>query len=109
MRADDDRFSREPRRERRPRRPRARLPRDTARSIKEFARSRTGVEAYVEPRTLDQQLSVVLVATDGEWQRFELPDERLLVKLGRKRPLPIYEVSRVGYPKRMREYRRGQD
>ena len=29
-------------------------------------RTRVGVEAYVEPRTLQQPLSVVLVATDGE-------------------------------------------
>ena len=50
----------------------------TAKAIEEFVRTRVGVEAYVEPRTLQQPLSVVLVATDGEWRRFSIPDEGVL-------------------------------
>jgi hypothetical protein len=40
--------------------------------------------------------------------RFELPDERYLRKLSQKLRLPVYDASRVGYPKRMKDYRRGQ-
>jgi hypothetical protein len=76
--------------------------------MKEFIRSRTGVEAYVEPPTLHHPMSVALVASDGEWMRFELPDERYLRKLSQKLRLPVYDASRVGYPKRMKDYRRGQ-
>ena len=77
--------------------------------MKEFIKSRAGVEAYVEPPTLDQRPSVVLVAADGEWLRFPVVDDRSLRKLSAKYRMPIYEVARMGYPKRMKEYRRGQD
>ncbi|HEY7281562.1 MAG TPA: oxidoreductase [Actinomycetota bacterium] len=106
MRAgDDERF-------RMPRKPRRGLFRRRAgevrsgdvdvKGMKEFAASRAGVEAYVEPRTMQQPMSVVLVAHDGEWLRFTVPDERSVQGLG----VPIYEAARVGYPKRMKEYRR---
>ena len=66
MRAGDDAW-REPRTPR-PRKQRAaKTPREDQRAIKDFIKSRRGVEAYVEPRTLDQGLSVVFVASDGEW------------------------------------------
>jgi hypothetical protein len=74
-----------------------------------FIKTRTGVEAYVEPRTVDQKLSVVLVAGDGEWLRFYLPDDRFLRKLSAKHRMPIYDTARMGYPKRMKEYRRDQE
>jgi hypothetical protein len=76
--------------------------------MKHFVKSRRGVEAYVEPRTLDQPLSVVLVAGDGEWLRFHLPDDRYLRKLSSKNRIPIYDTRRMGYPRRMREYRRDE-
>src|SRR4051794_41851996 len=72
--------------------------------MKEFARSRAGVEAYVEPRTMQQPMSVVLVAHDGEWLRFTVPDEKVVRSLG----IPMYEAARTGYPRRMKEYRRGR-
>src|SRR5205814_616825 len=53
VRADDE-FSRErePRRRRRP--PKAKTPRTERAAVKEFMKTRSGVEAYVEPQTLDQ-------------------------------------------------------
>jgi hypothetical protein len=109
MRADHE-FERERggRRER-PRRTGGKVDREDRRDMKAFLKTRTGVEAYVEPPTLHQQLSVVLVAADGEWLRFTLPDDRYLRKLSAKHRMPIYEVARIGYPRRMKEYRRGQD
>lgn len=79
---------------------------ETVRAIERFVRTRTGVEAYVEPKTMTAPLSVVLVAADGEWIRKPIADERWLDKLSRAARVPIYDVSRVGYPRRMREYRR---
>jgi hypothetical protein len=110
MRADDE-FSRERRPSRRGSRPAAgaRMSREDRRSMKRFVKTRTGVEAYVEPRTLDQSFSVVLVASDGEWLRFRLPDDRYLKKLSDKLRMPIYDAGRMGYPKRMKEYRRDED
>jgi len=107
MRAGDE-FSRDPKRPRRERRRSAgRVPRDDRRAMRDFIRSRTGVEAYVEPRTLDQPLTVALVAADGEWLRFTLSDERFLQSFAREHALPVYDAGRVGYPRRMKEYRRG--
>ena len=106
MRAGDDSW-REPR-QRRKRQPKGRTPRGERAEIKQFVKSRRSVEAYVEPRTLDQGLSVVLVASDGEWLRITLPDDSWLRRYAYKRALPIYDAGVIGYPKRMREYRRGQ-
>src|SRR5438067_11449039 len=104
MRAGDD-FERE-RRPRRARAPKVRVPKSDRGGVKDFVKTRKGVEAFVEPRTLDHGLSVVLVASDGEWLRFTLPDDSWLRKFGRKHALPIYDAGVMGYPKRMREYRR---
>jgi hypothetical protein len=71
-----------------------------------FLDSRTGVEAFVEPRTVMHPLSVVLVAGDGEWVRIELRDDRFLRELARSRGLRVQDATRVGYPERMRRYRR---
>jgi hypothetical protein len=70
--------------------------------MREFVATRTGVEAYLEPRTMQQPMTAVLVAHDGEWLRFTIPDERSVASLG----IPVYEAARTGYPRRMKEYRR---
>jgi hypothetical protein len=75
-------------------------------AMQRFAESRRGVEAYVEPRTMQHPMTVVLVAHDGEWLRFTIPDERVVQSLARTHLIPVYEASRTGYPRRMKEYRR---
>lgn len=69
-----------------------------------WASSRRGVEAYFEPRTHVTEATVVLVAHDGEWTRRRIESFEAVQKFGAKRQMPVYEVNRVGYPKRMREY-----
>ena len=78
-------------------------------SIKEFIRSNTGVEAFVEPGSLTARLSVVFVAASGESRRIEIPDLAFVQKMSRKHGIPVYDAGRVGYPKRMKEYRRPGD
>ena len=112
MRAGDDAWregEREPRARKRRKTKTAKTPRSDQRNVKDFVKTRSGVEAYVEPRTLDQKLSVVLVASDGEWLRFTLPDDTWLRRFAYKHGLPIYDAGVMGYPRRMREYRRGED
>ncbi|MFN2543744.1 MAG: oxidoreductase [Actinomycetota bacterium] len=110
MRAGDDAWREgEPRKRRQRRTPKAKTSKNDQRAVKDFAKSRRGVEAFVEPRTLDQQFSVVLVAHDGGWLRFTLPDDTWLRKFAQKRGLPIYDAGVMGYPRRMREYRRDED
>ncbi|WP_112281234.1 oxidoreductase [Prauserella muralis] len=69
-----------------------------------WAASRRGVEAYVEPRTTVTDTTVVLVAHDGEWTRRRIGSLSAAQDFGRKRSIPVYEVAKTGYPKRMREY-----
>ena len=67
----------------------------------------SGVEAYVEPKTVVSPLSVVFVDSDGEWRRFELAEDRFLKDVARERRIKVMDATRVGYPPRMR--RRGGD
>jgi hypothetical protein len=80
---------------------------DTA-HLDEWASSRHGVEAFVEPRTNVTETTVLLVAHDGEWTRRRIADFDTARDFARKRSMPLYEVERVGYPKRMREYQERQ-
>lgn len=80
---------------------------DTA-HLDEWAAARHGVEAYAEPRTHVTQTTVLLVAHDGEWTRRRIADFDAAVAFAKKRSIPLYEVERVGYPKRMREYQERQ-
>lgn len=78
---------------------------DTA-HLKEFARSRQGVEAYVEPATTMTSTTMVLVAHDGEWTRRRVRDPKAAEELARKLEIPVYDAQVVGYPPRMRAWNR---
>lgn len=70
----------------------------------DFLRTRSGVEAYVEPRTTVTDTTVVLVAADGEWTRRRVDGPDGAAAFAKKNRLPLYDVSTVGYPRRMREW-----
>jgi len=72
-----------------------------------FARSRSGVEAYVEPRTNLYGDSVLLVADDGEYLRRPIPDAQTLRRFCAEHGIPVYDAARTGYPRRVRDYDRG--
>ncbi|MDQ0379854.1 oxidoreductase [Amycolatopsis thermophila] len=78
------------------------------RHLEGWAAARHGVEAYVEPRTTVTEATVVLIAHDGEWTRRRIGSLDAAQQFGRKRSIPVYEVAKVGYPKRMREYTQRQ-
>ncbi len=73
------------------------------RYLSEWAASHKGVEAYVEPQTNFSDLTVVLVASDGEWTRRRVGGPAGARRLGEELGIPVYDVQRVGYPQRMRE------
>ena len=70
----------------------------------EFIRTRSGVEAYLEPRTAVTDTTLVLVAGDGEWTRRRVASPEAAAALASKHGVPLYEAARVGYPQRMREW-----
>ncbi len=69
-----------------------------------FARSRTGVEAYLEPQTTMTEPTVVLIATSGEWTRRRVGSPDAARKFAKKLGIPVYDVAATGYPPRMREW-----
>jgi hypothetical protein len=69
-----------------------------------FVASRPGVEAYLEPRTAVTETTVVLVASTGEWTRRRIDGEEAARSFTRKHAIPLYDVSVVGYPQRMRDW-----
>lgn len=78
--------------------------RATLEHLGEFVRTRVGVEAYVEPATNETPVTVLLVATTGEWTRRRVPDERTAHDVARKAGVPVYDVRRTGYPQRYRDW-----
>ncbi|GIH70176.1 hypothetical protein Mth01_24290 [Sphaerimonospora thailandensis] len=70
----------------------------------EFAKTRRGVEFYVEPETFATETTAVAVAHDGEWTRRRVGSPAVIGKVARDLALPVYDVQLTGYPARMRAY-----
>jgi hypothetical protein len=73
-------------------------------ALREFARTRQGVEFFVEPETMVTDTTAVAVATDGEWTRRRVGSPRVIRQVAKQLSLPVYDVQIVGYPERMRAY-----
>jgi hypothetical protein len=63
-----------------------------------------GVEAFVEPKTTVTDVTVVLVAADGEWTRRRAGGYAGARRLSERLGIPVYDVQKVGYPQRMRDH-----
>jgi hypothetical protein len=72
--------------------------------LREFIRTRDGVEAYLEPRTAVTDTTVVLVASTGEWTRRRVSGRDAAAALAKKESIPLYDAVQVGYPQRMRDW-----
>ena len=72
--------------------------------LSQFAKSRPGVEAYLEPRTAVTETTVVLVAATGEWTRRRVAGADGARDFAKKHNVPLYDVGVVGYPQRMRDW-----
>lgn len=67
---------------------------------------RHGVEGFVEPRTAVSDVTLLLVAHDGEWTRRRVPSVAWAHAFANKHQIPSYDAAVVGVPQRMREYNR---
>ena len=73
-------------------------------SLRAFARSRTGVEFYVEPETFATDTTAMAIAADGEWTRRRVGSPQVIRKVAADLGLPAYDVQITGYPQRMRDW-----
>jgi hypothetical protein len=72
--------------------------------LRQWVAEHEGVEAFVEPKTTVTDVTVVLVAADGEWTRRRAGGESGARRLSERLDIPVYDVQKVGYPQRMRDY-----
>lgn len=77
---------------------------DDERHLEEFVSTREGVEGFVEPRTAVSDVTLLLVAWDGEFTRRRVPSADWAYRFCRRRRIAVYEAGVVGIPQRMREY-----
>ncbi|MDI6911117.1 hypothetical protein [Nocardioides sp.] len=67
---------------------------------------RRGVEGFVEPRTAVSDVTLLLVAHDGEWTRRRVPSVGWAHDFCNRQQIPSYDAAVVGIPQRMRDYNR---
>ncbi len=65
---------------------------------------RRGVEGFVEPRTAVSDVTLLLVAHDGEWTRRRVPSIDWAHDFCNRFQVPSYDAGLVGIPQRMRDY-----
>ena len=72
--------------------------------LHQFVQGHTGVEGFVEPRTAVSDVTLLLVAHDGEWTRRRVPSVDWAHKFCNRYQVPSYDAAVVGIPQRMRDY-----
>lgn len=74
--------------------------------LQTWVAERQGIEGFVEPRTAVSDVTLLLVAIDGEWTRRRVPSVEWAHKFCNKHQIPSYDAAVVGIPQRMRDYNR---
>lgn len=71
--------------------------------LMEWASHRPFVEGFIEPETLVNEMSVVLVDETGTFVRRRIGGPKGIDVIIKKLGVPVYDVEETGYPQRMRE------
>lgn len=61
------------------------------------------VEGFLEPETVVNEMSIVLVDDSGDYIRRRIGGPKGIDAVARVLDVPIYDVEETGYPQRMRE------
>ncbi len=72
--------------------------------LSSWVSERRGVEGFVEPRTAVSDVTLLLVAHDGEWTRRRVPSIAWAHDFCNRFQVPSYDAGLVGIPQRMRDY-----
>lgn len=71
--------------------------------LRNWAASRVLVEGFIEPETLVNELSVVLVDAGGEFIRRSIGGPKGIDVVRQELGIDLYDVEETGYPQRMRD------
>ena len=74
--------------------------------LNDWVATRRGIEGFVEPRTAVNDVTLLLVAHDGEWTRRRVSSVRWAHDFCNHHRIPSYDAAVVGVPQRMREWNR---
>lgn len=73
-----------------------------AQALTRWAQGRAFVEAFVEPETVVNEMSVVLVDETGAFTRRRIGGPKGIDAVAKLLGVPVYDVEETGYPERMR-------
>lgn len=73
-----------------------------AQALKKWIAGRSFVEAFVEPETVVNEMSVVLVDERGEFVRRRIGGPKGVDAVAKLLNIPLYDAEETGYPDRMR-------
>ncbi|MGP6172767.1 oxidoreductase [Corynebacterium sp. A21] len=71
-------------------------------TLQNWAAGRAHIEAYIEPETLINEMSVVLVDERGEFIRRRIGGPKGIDAVQKLLKCPVFDVEETGYPQRMR-------
>lgn len=74
-----------------------------AQALKQWVEGRAFVEAFVEPETVVNEMSIVLVDEHGDYLRRKIGGPKGIDAVAKMLSVPIYDVEETGYPERMRK------
>lgn len=73
-----------------------------AQALGRWVAGRGFVEAFIEPETVVNEMSVVLVDESGNFTRRRIGGPKGIDAVARLLEVPVYDVEETGYPDRMR-------
>lgn len=76
---------------------------EDAQYLKQWAEQHGFVEGFVEPETMVNEMSVVLVADNGEYTRRNIGGPKGIDAVSKMLGISLYDVEETGYPDRMRK------
>ena len=76
---------------------------DDAQYLRDWVVGRAFVEGFVEPETMVNEMSVVLVAENGEYTRRNIGGPKGIDAVSKLLGISLYDVEETGYPDRMRK------
>ncbi len=76
---------------------------DDAQYLRDWVQGRKFVEGFVEPETMVNEMSVVLVDEVGNYTRRRIGGPKGIDEVSKSLGISLYDVEETGYPDRMRK------